>query len=408
MFYIKSKELSDNDFSLPTYTAALPNYSLSKTMKLILVTNIISPYSIPMFNYLNGVETLDFKVIFLAETESNRRWKIYKDEINFDYRVLKHFCLFIQSKEMPIYVNWGLCKELRKFRPDAICVCGYHYLATIEVLFYAKLMNVPITLWAGSHLLSGFIKNLLTNLYKKMIIPRFDSYITYGTAAKDQIVHYGAKPEKIVVGCNTVDVEWFIKRSEEIKEEEIQEMKKGYPSKNILYVGEFIKRKAVINLITAFEKLDMANVGLILVGEGKEKDKYLKYIREHNIKNVFFEGFAQKEDIVKYYKSVDVFVLPSFNEVWGLVVNEAMACGLPILSSTYAGVTRDLVKDRVNGYSFDPNNVGGLVEKIKFILSNDALRRKMEVSSIEIIKDKTPENYAQKILAAVKYGLQKY
>lgn len=374
----------------------------------MLIQNILTPYSIPVFNYLGRTEDLDFKVIFLAGTESNRRWKIYRDEIEFGYKILKSFCLFIQSKEMPIYFNWGLRKEFEKFRPDAICICGYHYLATIQALFYAKLKSIPITLWAGSHLLSGFVKNLLTDFYKRTIIPKFDSYVTYGTGAEEQIIYYGANPEKIVIGCNTVDVEWFMNESKKIGENEIREMKKKYPAKNILYVGEFIERKGAFNLIKAFEKLGRNDVGLILVGEGREGKKYLEYIKQHGIKNVFFEGFIQKEDIVKYYKSADVFVLPSLNEVWGLVVNEAMACGLPILSSTYAGVTRDLVKDGINGYSFDPNNVSGLVEKIKFILSNDALRRKMEVRSIEIIKDKTPENYAQKILAAVKYGLQKY
>ncbi|GAI76670.1 unnamed protein product, partial [marine sediment metagenome] len=140
---------------------------------------------------------------------------------------------------------------------------------------------------------------------------------------------------------------------------------------------------------------------------GIGKAAYLEYVREHQIKNIFFEGFVQKEDIVKYYKLADVFVLPSFNEVWGLVVNEAMACGLPIISSKLAGVTRDLVKDGINGYSFDPDNIEELTEKLKTILGNNELRNKMRAKSLEIIKDKTPQNYAEKILETVKYALQK-
>ena len=370
--------------------------------KLILITNIISPYSISLFNHLGKMEELDFKVIFLAETESNRRWRIYKDEISFEYKILKNTCFFIQTREMPIYFNWGLWRELKKVKPDAICVCGYHYLATIEALIYAKVNDIPITLWAGSHLLSGFVKNPLTDLYKKMIIPKFDSYVTYGTAARGQIIYYGAKPGKIIVGCNTVDVEWFMKKSGVIEEDEMREMREKYPPKNILYVGNFITHKGVLNLIKAFYNLKMNNVGLILVGDGIEKDAYLKYIREHRIKNVFFEGFVQKKDIVKYYKLADVFVLPSFNEVWGLVVNEAMACGLPILSSIYAGVTRDLVRDGINGYSFDPNNIVELTERLKELLLDDEKRIKMGKKSLEIIKDKTPQKYAESILKAIK------
>lgn len=375
--------------------------------RLILITNIISPCRVPVFNCLEKAKGADFKVIFLAETESNRRWKIYKNEINFDYKILKGFCFFIQSKEMPIYFSWGLWGELRKFKPDAICVCGYQFLTSIEALFYGKLMHIPITLWAGSHLLSGFVKNTVAELYKKWIVPKFDSYITYGTAAKEQIVYYGANSEKIVVGCNTVDVEWFMKRSSDINGGDIREMKKVYPPRNILYVGNFIARKGVLNLIKAFHKLEMNSVGLILVGDGSQKGAYLRYIREHQIKNVFFEGFIQKQDIVRYYKIANVFVLPSQNEVWGLVVNEAMACGLPVISSNRAGVTRDLVKDGINGYNFDPDHVDELTEKLKFILSRDRLRERMATSSSKIIRNRTPENYAQKVLEALEYGLQK-
>lgn len=375
-------------------------------MKLIFITNVISPYRIPVFNYLAKNKNINVKFIVLSGTEGSRQWKIYKEEINFDYKILKNFRFYIQSREMPIYFNWGLWGELRRFRPDAICISGYHYLATVEALLYAKLKHIPITLEAGSHLLSGFTKNPLTNLYKRGIIPRFNSYITNGTAAREQIVYYGASPEKIVIGLNTVDVDWFMKEANNIEEDSLKEMKKKYPRKNVLYVGNFIAHKGVFNLIKVFRNLKMGDVGLILVGDGIEKADYLEYIRVHRIRNVFFEGFVQKEEIVKYYKLADVFVLPSFNEVWGMVVNEAMACGLPVICSNRAGVTRDLVKDGINGYSFNPNNVDELTEKLNFILSNDELRGQMAAKSVEIIKDKTPEEYANKILEAVKYGLQ--
>lgn len=375
--------------------------------KIVLITNIIAPYRISVFNSISKYSDVDLKVIFLAEKESNRKWKINLDDIRFNYSILKNFCIFIRSWEMPIYFNLGFWQILTNFKPDAICMCGYHYLVTIEALLYAKIKKIPITLWAESHLLSGFIKNPLTDFYKRNIISRFDSYVACGTAAKEQIIYYGAKPEKTVVGCNTVDVEWFMRKCKEIQDNEIIQMKRRYPSQNIIYVGKFIAHKGVLNLIAEFEKLDMADVGLILLGEGKEKDKYLEYIRKHDIKNVFFEGFVQKEAIVTYYKLADVFVLPSFNEVWGFVVNEAMACGLPVISSNYAGVTEDLVKDGINGYSYNPNKIGELAEKLKFILSNNELKEKMRAQSLEIIKDKTTDNYAEKILEAVRYGLQK-
>jgi glycosyltransferase involved in cell wall biosynthesis len=375
-----------------------------KVIKFVLITNIISPYRIPLFNVISESPGIDLEVIFLAKNESNRKWNIYWEEISFRYKILKSLCFFIKSIEMPIYFSWGLWKELKKFGPDAICIGGYHYLATIEALIYAKLYRIKITLWTESHLLSGFIKNPLANFYKRTIIQRFDSYIAIGTLAKEQVIYYGAKPEKIVVGYNTVDVEWFMNKCKEIRLNEISQMKKDYPPKNIIYVGSFIARKGVLNLIRAFHNLKMDNVGLILVGEGPEKASYLEYIRTHDIENVFFEGFVHRENIVKYYKLADILVLPSLNEVWGLAVNEAMACGLPVLSSIYAGVTKDLVIDGINGYSFDPDNINDLCHKLREMLLNDAQRIKMGIRSAEIIKDKALQDYSEKFLEAVRLG----
>jgi len=369
--------------------------------RIALITNIIAPYRITLFNLISDNPEIDLKVIFLAKSEINRKWDINLNDIRFNYIILNNFCIFIRSKEMPIYFNPGFWKILNDLKPDAICMCGYHYLATIGALLYAKIKNIPITLWAESHMLSGFIKNPLTEFYKKIIIPGFSSYITSGIAAKEQIVYYGAKPKRIVVGCNAIDVEWFTRKCKNIQENEMVEMKSRYPSQNILYVGKFISFKGVFNLIMAFERLNLADVGLILIGEGEEKDKYLEYIRKHNIKNIFFEGFVQQEDIVKYYKLADVFVLPSFNEVWGFVVNEAMACGLPVISSSYAGATRDLVKDNINGYSFNPHDIDELAAKLRYILTDNKLKENMGKRSVEIIKDKSTQNYANKILKAI-------
>ena len=376
------------------------------TKRVVLINNILGPLRFPIYNILSQAKGINLLVFFLAKTDPNRRWDIPYEEIHFNYKLLPGINFLIEHIEMPIYFNWGLMKELKFFQPDIICIVGYHYLASIIVLLYAKLTKTKIVLWSGSHLLSGFIKNPLIDFYKKTIVPKFDSYITYGTAAKEQIIHYGAKPERIIVSCNTIDVEWFIKKSQEVQQgNELKEIKKKYRARNILYVGSFVARKGVFNLIKAFYRLNMYNVGLILIGDGIEKSIYLEYIKEHQIKNVFFEGFVQKENIVRYYGLADVFVLPSSNEVWGLVVNEAMACGLPVISSKLAGVTRDLVKDGKNGFSFNPNDIDELTQKLRELILNDKERVEMGKKSLEIIKDKTPQEYAKSILKAIELSI---
>jgi glycosyltransferase involved in cell wall biosynthesis len=369
--------------------------------RVCLIINIISPYRISLFNHLSRM--MELKVIFLAESEENRNWKVCWDEIEFDYTVLKGGNLFIKRFEIPLYLNFGLFKELRRYNPDSVVICGYHYPATWLSILYARHYKKKIILWAGSHLQSGFLKNRLTDLYKKMIIPCFDSYVTYGTAAKEQIVYYGADERKISIGCNTVDVNSLISKSKGLDRSVTEKLRNSFSNQNILYVGSFIPRKGVMQLIKVFELLrnEVEDVGLILVGDGPDKESYRAYIRENNIQDVYFPGFVQKEEIVKYFLLSDCLVLPSYKEVWGLVVNEAMACGVPTVVSKYCGSSYDLIKDGENGYVIDPEDIVFFKRRLKDIISDSQLRSLFRERSLELISTRGLEQYAGNILEAV-------
>ena len=371
-------------------------------MRLLFIINFISPHRVSLFNHLADTADVTLRIICLAPNEGGRRWNVSHRDAHFDYQVLKNWQRYLRSKELPLSISWGLWSAMKRFQPDAICMTGYHYLASCQVLIYSRLHQIPVTLWTGSHLQSGFVKNALTEPYKKLIIPRFDSYVTYGTLAREQILHYGARPEKVVVGCNTVDVEWFMQRSASIDPRHLRELRKQYPSHNILYVGAFIPRKGVMNLIKAFASLNLEDVGLILIGGGEEKRTYERYIQENNVRNVFLHDFKHKAEIVEYYGLADVFALPSLNEVWGLVLNEAMACGLPIIASRWAGATHDLVRNGVNGYIVDPYDVNEVVDRLRQLLENNSARRSMGMHSVEMVRDKTTRNLATQIMDAVR------
>lgn len=369
---------------------------MTHRLRMALVTNILSPYRIPLFNALSDFDDVELHILFFRENNPGRRWQVDRESIHFNYHILPGICLSRLKSEIFIYLNWGLWRELNRFDPDVICCGGYNYLASWELLFYSKLKRVPVFLFSGSILGSGWYKNFLAKLYKKLIIPKFDAYVTYGTKAKELLVHFGADPKQIVVGRNTVNTKEFSTRIQDLTAEEVKKERRRFMPKNIIYVGQFIQRKGVINLIKTFNMLDMPEVGLILVGDGQEKENYLQYIKANNIKNVFIEPFVQEEELPRYYAVADMFVLPSHREVWGLVINEAMTCGLPVLASKYAGATNDLVNENENGYSFDPDDVDDLAQKLRIILSDDNLRRKMGKRSIKIIKQVTPKALALK------------
>ena len=337
--------------------------------KVLLITNIISPYRIPLFNYINSAIDYEFKVIALSENENNRHWEINKENIGFDYKILPGFHSFIQSKDWGLHINLGLSKELLSYDPDIIITSGYDNLAYWHSLLYAKMFSKKYILWNGSTLLSSSQNSILINKLKKLIISASDKYITYGTKAKEYLESYGAQSQDIYVGCNTVDIEYYYNKTNQYrKTEEFQQRRGKYPEILLLFVGQLIERKGIIELLKAFEKIDAKEIGLMVLGTGPLEKKLKKDFGD--LDNLFFKGFVQKENIYKYYALSDCLFVPSYEEVWGLVVNEGIASGNFVLASNQVGAAYDIINDDT-GLIFETDNmVKQLKEKIKFCLTN--------------------------------------
>jgi glycosyltransferase involved in cell wall biosynthesis len=178
----------------------------------------------------------------------------------------------------------------------------------------------------------------------------------------------------------------------------------GFAKHNFLYIGRFSEEKNIIHLLKAFKNLENINDwGLILVGNGPQKKDIDDYIKEFSIKNVFMPGFQHKEDIPKFLAVSDIFILPSISEPWGLVANEAMAAGLPVLVSTRCGCHPDLIKEGINGFSFDPYDDNELSELMSGVVNGKFDLKKMGSASLDIIKNYTPDKAAKVILKTIEF-----
>lgn len=374
--------------------------------KVILITNIVSPYRIPLFNYIDQKGVFDFKVIALAEKEKNREWILAKEKIKFDYHILPgwHWFIWGKKREVAIHLNKGVFKILFEHKPDIVITSGYDSLAYWQAFLHCKLYRKKFILWNGTTLMSSGSTKGARGLLKRIIIRGADRYIAYGTKAKEYLEYLGAKANKIYVSTNTVDVihlqnEVMRYRNEEsfIKERKLR------PKYLLLYVGQLIRRKGVIQVLKALNILGDPDIGFMIVGNGPEERNLKIFCKENKLQNVFFEGFQQQEMLPKYYALADIFILPSFEEVWGLVVNEALASGLYVLSSKYAGASYDLIKKGWNGEIFDPNDIEKMVSLV--------CRAKRNIENIRNRRDKIGqyacENFgiersAQEFVKAVK------
>lgn len=158
----------------------------------------------------------------------------------------------------------------------------------------------------------------------------------------------------------------------------------------ILYVGQFVYRKGIDVLIKATKRLT-SEYGVYLVG-GVPTQEYLDM--QKNINNLHFVGFKSKTELAEFYKAADVFVLPTREDIWGLVINEAMAYGLPVITTTTCGSGRELISDDINGYLVQPDNEDELCKAI-LTLCNDRLKReKIAENNYNKIYKYTIENMA--------------
>lgn len=323
-------------------------------MDTILITNIPTPYRIPLWDKLK--ESIPFDVTCISHMEKNRLWNIEnRDYISF----LKSYHFFISKMDWAIHftIPFSLFFKLMIKNPDNLLITGYDSFAYWEALLYAKIFRKKTILWNGSTLLSSRSKSKIVNLLKKVFINSFDSFYTYGTEATKYIEHFGIKSENIVTGINCVDTEYFKNKT--------SDEKSNTTTLNFLYVGQLIERKGLENTLKAFSKIENKNWKLSIIGKGEDEDKLINLVENLNLKNnVIFEGFKQKDEIVKYYSQSDVFLMPSYSEVWGLVLNEALASGLFCLSSKYAGATIDLIEEGKNGFPIDPLIIEDIEKKI--------------------------------------------
>ncbi|MFZ0955624.1 MAG: glycosyltransferase family 4 protein [Candidatus Sulfotelmatobacter sp.] len=376
------------------------------TRRLVILTEIIAPYRIPVFNALAACGDVQLHVIFLSENDpSLRQWHVYKDEIKFSYEVLTSWRRRIGKYNA--LLNSGVGAALRRAQPDAVLCGGYSYLASWQAAFWAKGHGVPVLLWSESTALDIRRKHYLVEWFKQKFRKRCQAFVAAGKTSRDYLLTLGASSSSVFIAPDAVDVHFFAAAAEKAHQQEREiRTRNNLPTRYFLCVGRLIKEKGVYELLDAYAKLDASvrsRIGLVFVGEGparKELERWAAAIQQGMIR---FCGWVHREQIPEIYALADAFVFPTYSDPWGLVVNEAMACSLPIVASQVAGCVPDLVQDGWNGFAVQPRDVEGLVRSMQLLFDDPESARRMGSRSFQRIQDYTPERCAAGIVQALAF-----
>jgi glycosyltransferase involved in cell wall biosynthesis len=375
--------------------------------RVVILTEIIAPYRIPVFNALAARNDVDLHVIFLSETDpSLRQWHVYKDEIQFSYEILHGW----RSRfgKYNLLFNTGMARALRHARPEAIVSGGYNYLASWQAAWWAKRNNVPLLLWSESNSADKRTNNPLVEFMKKYFSGMCRAFVAAGRTPRDYLLELGADENSVFVAPDAVDVEMYAKSAVLARERSAElRVEHALPQRYFLYVGRLIEEKGVFDLLAAYAKLDeptRTQIGLVFVGDGAARAGLARRASQIEPGVVKFCGWVHRERISELYALADAFIFPTYSDPWGLVVNEAMACSLPIVASDVAGCVADLVRVSENGFIFRPGDVDAMVEAMSALAEQPELAKRMGTRSFEMIQAYSPEACAAGFATAIDFA----
>ena len=280
------------------------------TQRVAILTEIISPYRIPVFNTLANREGIDLKVIFLSETDpALRQWRVYKDEIRFAYEVLPSWRF--GAGRSHFLLNRGLVAALKKFSPEAIICGGYNYAASWQALMWARRRKVRFVLWSESNAQDLRGGHKAVEFSKTSFTKRCDGFVVPGKSAFEYLRSLGSPAEQIFTAPNAVDNIFFAAQAKAARDQasEFREKLK-LPARFILFVGRLVPEKGIFDLLEAYAKLEggvRLRGGLVFAGDGVSKEKLIQRAKHISPGTVCFSGFAQREDLAALYSLAETW-----------------------------------------------------------------------------------------------------
>jgi glycosyltransferase involved in cell wall biosynthesis len=366
--------------------------------RILLIHNIFSPHTEKVFRQLS--KKCKLHVLYCAKSEKNRNWSIVPQD--YSYEFLSGLTIAWGKKDLfSFIVNPFIIDKIINNKPDMVIISGWDLPTYWIAAFFCRLKNIPYIVWSGSTKNEQSWRRSISLPLVKLILRWASSYIAYGSLAKDYLISLGVNPEKITIAFNGFDYDFYNKYKPDKKN--INTLMARFSARNkkiLLYYGQLIERKNPLLLIEAFQKLQKTNKDLVLliVGNGNLSKKLNTIVYENKIKNVFIDPNPGDSKIRNYISISDLFVLPSSEEVWGLVINQALAMGKPIIVSDKVGAQTDLLIEGKNGFIFKSEDKNSLVDSLKKALISNFDKRCM----YEMAKLCSPDIVSNRIMQSIE------
>ena len=376
-------------------------------------------YVIPDIGYyhharINALCSLDNKTLHMGVLElfSNSGFKEFQfcgsDDRTYEFKHLglgKLISLSERKKGQSLLNN-----ALDEFHPNVVCIAGWSEWYALATLSWCNQHRIPSIVMSDSTA-HDEVRKGWKEAIKSRVIRLYSAGLVGGKPHVDYLSALGMPRERIFTRYDVVDNPHFSVGADEARRNADHERTRlTLPPHFFLASNRFIEKKNLPRLLDAYARYrNQAGESawkLVLLGDGPLKPQLQALIQQHNLSSwVLMPGFKQYDELPAYYGLAGAFIQASTTEQWGLVVNEAMAAGLPVLVSNRCGCAPDLVEEGRNGYTFDPYDVDALAGLMRKIAADDCDREVMGQASREIIARWTPQTFAENLCKAAEAAM---
>jgi glycosyltransferase involved in cell wall biosynthesis len=384
--------------------------------RLAVVVSHPIQYFSPLYRRLAEQNDIDLTVFYCSRGPLDSAFDPgFGKAVSWDVPLLDgHKHVFLRNAQSRLaggflsLVNPSVIGELSRGRFDAVWLHGHNSVTHILAYLTAKVTRTAILMRGETHLglqrsavKRAIRRPLMTALYRGCT-----AALAIGSANRDFYRFHGVPDERIFDVPYAVDNHFFESLSVDARKNRLalrQRYNIAPADKVVLFASKFITRKRPMDLIIAFEKMATDRKVLLMVGSGELESQLASYVRERALDNVHFLGFKNQTELPAVYSMADVFVLPSENEPWGLIINEVMNASLPVVAARGIGAAVDLVRDGVNGYTYPVGDVDALAKCLDEVLKDPDLAQTMGANSRRLIGGWGLDQCVDGVRSALRY-----
>jgi len=379
---------------------------ISSQLRAAVIFDMLGPYHVARLSALGEqCQTLGLEISARSNTYG---WERVEYEGSFERETL--FPMSDSSLIPYPEISRSVGTALARFKPSVVFVPGWASRAALAALGWCLDRGIPAVVMsestAADHERARWKESL-----KGQIISCFCAGLVGGDPQRTYLASMGMAADTIVLGYDAVDNAHFARGAARVRAEgSSARARLGLPNHFFLSCARFIPIKNLTGVLEAFAAFcrlcPASKTSLVMLGDGEQRRQLEEVRRTLKLEDrVIFPGFKQYGDLPNYYGLADVFIHMSRIEPWGLVVNEAMAAGLPVVTSVQCGCASTLVQDGKNGYSVQFDAIDKLADRLARLEASVELRARMSADSQEIISAWGPERFAQATCEAADIGL---